>query len=56
MWKEGLTIKELIEMNNFVYPRIIVLINDKHISDEEYATTVINDSDDVKVIHLLAGG
>jgi thiamine biosynthesis protein ThiS len=53
---EGGTVKQLLEMKRFVYPRIIVSINNILILPEEYDNTHIRDGDDVRVIHLLAGG
>jgi sulfur carrier protein len=55
-WVEGLTVEKLIELKRYVYPRKIVRINDKIINEEEYASTVICLGDDVKIIHLMAGG
>ena len=55
-WQEGLTVKKLLVLKKYTYPKIIVTINDSHITKEEYHKTLINDEDDVKVIHLLAGG
>lgn len=54
--KGELTVKELMKLKNFTYSRIIVSINTKFVPAEEYASTVIHDGDDVKAIHLLAGG
>ena len=45
-----------MQIKNFTFPKIIVKVNGKHIEKEEYATTVINDGDNVEMIHLLAGG
>jgi thiamine biosynthesis protein ThiS len=53
---EGGTVKQLLEVKKFIYPRIIVSINNVLILPEEYNNTQINDGDDVRVIHLLAGG
>ncbi|EYE87327.1 thiamine biosynthesis protein ThiS [Fervidicella metallireducens AeB] len=55
-WNGSLTVKEILEINKFLYPKIIVMVNDEFIPPEEYETTSINDGDDVKIIHLLAGG
>lgn len=55
-WEEGLTIRRLLEKKVFTYPRLIVKINNVLVPDEEYDSTIIRDGDDVKVIHLLAGG
>lgn len=55
-WQDGLTVKRLIEIKKFTYPRISVIINKNMIQSEEYSTTVIHDGDDVQVLHLMAGG
>lgn len=55
-WQEGLTVEALMQKKNFTYSRIIVKINDVFVPQEEYAATLIHDGDDVKAIHLLAGG
>lgn len=55
-WQEGMTVEDIMKIKKFSYSRIIVKINDKLIEQEDYAITVVNDGDDVKMIHLLAGG
>ena len=55
-WQEGLTVQELLKLKTFTYPRIIVYVNDQIISPEDYASTMIDDGDTVKAIHLMAGG
>lgn len=55
-WQEGLTVKKLLELKKFTYPKIIVVIKDEIIPKEKYESTLINDGEAVKVIHLLAGG
>lgn len=55
-WEEGLTVEKLIEQKNYTYPKLIVKINNVLVQPEAYASTPIYDGDDVKVIHLLAGG
>lgn len=55
-WVEGLTVKAIMEQNNFVYSRIIVSVNSKFIPPEDYAITIVQDGDNVKAMHLLAGG
>lgn len=55
-WQEGLTVKELLELKNYTYPRIVVLVNAEVISEGNYATTIIQDGDKVEAIHLMAGG
>lgn len=55
-WEEGMTVESLMNQKKFTYSRIIVKINNKHVSEDDYKTTIINDGDDVQMIHLLAGG
>ena len=55
-WEEGLTIEKIMEIKNFTFAKIIVKVNGNHIEKEEYAATIVNDGDNVEIIHLLAGG
>lgn len=55
-WQEGMTVEKLLQINNYSYPRIIVTINNNVIPAEEYSSAHINDGDNVKIIHLMAGG
>ncbi|MDF2547927.1 MAG: thiamine biosynthesis protein ThiS [Anaerosolibacter sp.] len=55
-WQEGLTVAKLLEKKRYTYPKIIVKVNERLINKQQYVSTVIYDGDDVKVIHLLAGG
>jgi sulfur carrier protein len=55
-WEEGLTVQGLLDKKKYTYPKLIVKINNVLVPSEEYSSTVIHDGDDVKVIHLLAGG
>ncbi|MFZ5353118.1 MAG: sulfur carrier protein ThiS [Bacillota bacterium] len=55
-WEEGLTVEKLLQQKNYTYPKLIVKINNVLIQPEQYASTPIRDGDDVKAIHLLAGG
>ena len=53
---EGMTIKTLLEEKGYVFPRIIVKLNDKVVEDADYAGTQLKDGDNVKAIHVFAGG
>jgi len=55
-WEAGLTIQKIMDEKKYIFPKIIVKINGQHFEKEDYATTVVNDFDDVQMIHLLAGG
>ena len=51
----NMTIQDLLEKNKFTYSGIFVKINDIIIEDDEF-DKVIQDGDDVKVIHICHGG
>jgi len=55
-WEEGLTVEKLLEKKGYTFPMIIVRINDKVIEREDYATTIINDGDNVEALHIFGGG
>ncbi|HYE10667.1 MAG TPA: sulfur carrier protein ThiS [Patescibacteria group bacterium] len=55
-WEDGLTVQGLLDKKSYTYPKLIIKINNELVPEEEYTSTVIRDGDDVKVIHLLAGG
>lgn len=55
-WEDGLTVERLLEIKNYVFPKIIVKINGKIIQKVDWPTTIINDGDDVQAIHVFAGG
>ncbi len=55
-WEEGLTVEGIMKKKKYTFPKIIVKVNGEVIPPEEYSKKTIMDGDDVKVIHLLAGG
>ena len=53
---DGMTIKTLMEEKGYVFHRIIVKLNDKVVENASYADTLLQDGDNVKAIHIFAGG
>ena len=53
---EGMTIKNILDEKGFVFHRIIVKLNDRVVEDKNYAETFLHDGDNVKAIHVYAGG
>ena len=52
----GMTIKSLLEEKNYVFPMLVVKLNGTVVEDDDFAVTKVNDGDDVKAIHVFAGG
>jgi thiamine biosynthesis protein ThiS len=55
-WQEGMTVNSILEVLQFTFPMIVVSVNGKVVPRSEYETMRIEDNDQVKVIHLVAGG
>ena len=55
-WREGMTVNSLLEILKFTFPMIVVSVNGEIVPRSEYGTTAIEDNDQVRVIHLVAGG
>lgn len=55
-WSEGLTISKLLELKRYTFSKIIVSINGEFVDPDAYDYTEIQKGDEVKAIHLLAGG
>jgi sulfur carrier protein len=53
---ESLTVNELLEKKNFTFKMLVIKINGKLIPKDLYDSTVINNGDDVSVLHLISGG
>ncbi|MDX9694634.1 MAG: sulfur carrier protein ThiS [Bacteroidales bacterium] len=52
----SMTMAELMEIKKFTYKKIIVKVNHKIVEPHEYESTIIQENDNVVVLHLLAGG
>ena len=55
-WRKGLTVEKLLKENNFLIHLSIVKINGQLINKRSFNTQIISDNDDIKIIHLVAGG
>ena len=56
-YKDGLTLPELIELENVETPQYVtVSINDEFIPSEEKDTTVLKEGDSVEFLYFMGGG
>jgi sulfur carrier protein len=55
-WQEEMTVNSILEVLKFTFPMIVVSVNGQVVPRSDYGTTAIEDNDEVKVIHLIAGG
>ena len=54
--KESLTVQELLDIKNFTFKMLIIKLNGKLIKKHEYNSAIINNEDNVIVLHLVSGG
>jgi sulfur carrier protein len=56
-YKEGLTLKELIEDQKVEQPEYVTIsINDEFVEGENKAATVLKDGDSVEFLYFMGGG
>ncbi|MFO7895466.1 MAG: sulfur carrier protein ThiS [Candidatus Cloacimonadales bacterium] len=55
-WQTGLTVEKLLRQNNFIPHLSIVKINGEYVSKNSFFSQLISDGDEIKIMHLVAGG
>lgn len=55
-WTKGLTVRELLERENYTFRLISVWVNDNVVENTQYDDCKIPDGADVQVIHNICGG
>lgn len=55
-WHPGMSVRALLDEKLFTFRHIIVRVNGEFVDEGEYETHLIQDGDDVLVLHLMAGG
>jgi thiamine biosynthesis protein ThiS len=54
--EDSLSFEDLIKKKNFTFKLIVTKLNGKLVKKEARDKVVINDGDDVTVLHLVSGG
>lgn len=55
-WREGLTICAIMQALRYTSPKIVVKVNDEVVRQKEWSHYVVQDGDDVRILHLIGGG
>ena len=53
---DTMTVADLLKEKNFTFKMLVIKINGKLIKKEFYSSTLINENDNVLVLHLISGG
>jgi len=56
VWREGMTISDLLKEMGDHYPYAVARIGDRHISSLDFDTTTVPRNSEVFLIPLIAGG
>ena len=55
-WTPGLTVRGVLQAKNYKFKMLIVSIDDRQVSREDYDSALVPDGAVVQVIHLISGG
>ena len=55
-YQAGMTVRDLLDRNQYTFRHIIVRVNGEYVPEEQYDKAPVRDGDDVLVLHLMAGG
>jgi sulfur carrier protein len=55
-WRDALTIQAILDAHKYTSPRIVVKVNGEVVRQTDWSVFVVQDGDDVRAIHLIAGG
>jgi sulfur carrier protein len=53
---DQLTINELLKAKKFTFKMLVIKVNGQMIKKTEYNSAIVQDGDDVMVLHLISGG
>ena len=55
-WKPGMTVRDLIKELNFTFPMLVVTVNGKVVMKDQWDTYQVQENDNVRILHMIAGG
>ena len=55
-FREGLTVAEVLEEKKYSWPLKTVYVGETRIPKDQWESTVLQDGEVVRVLHLMAGG
>ena len=55
-WVENETVSQLLKRMGYVFPLVVVKINDKVIPKNDFSNVIVPNSSKIAVIHMISGG
>ncbi len=56
LWREGMTVKDLLDEKRFTFRMIAVWIDDRPVERDRFDSTPIPKGAKVQVVHMISGG
>lgn len=54
--QDGISIENIMQIKNFTFKMLIIKLNGSFVEKDKYAETIVNDGDDLQILHLISGG
>ena len=55
-WMKNETVSQLLERMRYVFPLVVVKINNKVVPKNDFSKVTVPDNSQVSVIHMISGG
>jgi len=55
-WVENETVKQLLNRMKYIFPLVVVKINDRVVPRKEFTDVTVPDNSKISVIHMISGG
>lgn len=55
-WRDGMTVRDVLKAKNYIFPLLIVTVDERLVPRGSYDVALVPDGADVKVVHLISGG
>ena len=55
-WVENETVTHLLKRMRYIFPLVVVKIDDKVVLKKDFSAVVVPDNSKVAVIHMISGG
>lgn len=55
-WVENETVSQLLKRMRYIFPLVVVKINDKVVPKKDFSNVIVPDNSKVAVIHMISGG
>ena len=55
-WMENENVSQLLKRMRYIFPLVVVKINEKVVPRKEFSNVIVPDNSRVAVIHMISGG